>query len=65
MDNISAPNSINTTGGTPSQRNRKKRRSFGWLLAGGTFLAIGGLLMARQLGVDIPNWVFKWEMLVI
>jgi predicted membrane protein len=28
-------------------------------------LAIGGLLMARQLGADIPAWMFHWNMLLI
>ena len=24
-------------------------------------LAAGGLLMARQLGADIPDWMFSWH----
>ncbi len=28
-------------------------------------LVAGGLLMARQLGADIPAWIFHWEMLII
>ena len=28
-------------------------------------LAIGGLLMAKKLGADIPDWMFHWNMLLI
>ena len=29
------------------------------------FLAIGGVFLAKQLGVDFPNWFFSWEMILI
>jgi predicted membrane protein len=28
-------------------------------------LAVGGVLLARQMGVDFPNWLFRWEMLLV
>ena len=28
-------------------------------------LAIGGVFLAKQLGVDFPHWFFSWEMLLI
>ena len=28
-------------------------------------LAAGGLLLARQVGADIPSWMFHWPMIVI
>ncbi len=33
--------------------------------SGMLLLVAGGLLMARQLGADIPSWLFHWEMLII
>ena len=44
-------------------RNPKKSKSHIW---GGVFiLAIGGLLLARQTGAAIPDWVFTWQMALI
>jgi len=46
----------------PSKSHRKNRSHI-W---GGLFiLAIGGLLLARQMNVFIPNWVFTWQMALI
>ncbi|HEX6181764.1 MAG TPA: DUF5668 domain-containing protein [Chitinophagaceae bacterium] len=28
-------------------------------------LAVGGVFLAKQLGVDFPHWFFSWEMLLI
>src|SRR4030095_11711158 len=44
-------------------RNPRKSKSHIW---GGVFiLAIGGLLLARQTGAAIPDWVFTWQMALI
>ena len=29
------------------------------------FLTVGGLLLAKKVGADIPDWMFSWYMLVI
>ncbi len=29
------------------------------------FVAVGGLLLARQLGANIPDWIFSWQVLLI
>jgi len=29
------------------------------------FLAVGGLLLAKKIGADIPDWMFSWYMIVI
>jgi predicted membrane protein len=42
-------------------RNNGGNRFWSGLL----LLAAGGLLMARQLGADIPGWLFHWHMLLI
>jgi predicted membrane protein len=45
--------------------NRIRRRSSGrvWLPVG--LVIIGGLLLARQMGSGIPEWLFSWQMLLI
>jgi predicted membrane protein len=37
----------------------------GRVLAGLVLVAIGGLIFADRAGVDIPRWVFSWEMILI
>jgi len=37
----------------------------GRVWGGLALLIIGGLLMARQAGADIPNWLFSWQMFPI
>lgn len=37
----------------------------GRIWAGVLLLIVGGLLLARQVGADIPGWVFDWPMLLI
>lgn len=37
----------------------------GRMWGGVVLLGIGSLLMARELGADIPRWVFSWEMILI
>ena len=50
-------------------RNRNCN-NMGWntsrrIWAGLFFLAIGGVLLARQFGFDFPGWLFTWQMLLI
>lgn len=42
---------------------RQARR--GRVLGGIVVVAVGAVLLARQLGADIPRWVFSWEVLLI
>src|SRR6476469_2762299 len=37
----------------------------GRIWSGLLLLAVGGLLLARQIGADIPDWMFHWPMLLI
>jgi hypothetical protein len=37
----------------------------GRIWAGILLLIVGGLLLARQVGADIPAWMFDWPMLLI
>jgi predicted membrane protein len=44
-----------------ANRNNGGNRFWSGLL----LLAAGGLLMARQLGADVPDWLFSWHVLLI
>lgn len=47
-------------------RHRMKRRFVRGKVAGGLLLVTAGLLfLGRELGADIPRWVFSWKMLLI
>ena len=51
---------------TTEQRFRKrlsKRREN--LIGGIILLVIGSILLARQVGVDLPTWLFTWPMILI
>jgi len=47
------------------QRSEFRRNSSGRVLAGVVLVGIGGVLLAKQYGVNFPNWVFSWQMLLI
>lgn len=42
-----------------------RRRRTGNLALGLAFLVVGSLLMMREVGVDMPNWLFRWEMILV
>lgn len=44
------------------KENRKRNRT---ILKGTVVVIIGALLLARQLGVEFPEWFFTWQMLII
>src|SRR5579859_5469858 len=46
-------------------RERFKSTRSGRSLAGLVLVIVGGVLLSRQFGVDIPAWVISWEMLLI
>jgi predicted membrane protein len=48
--------------GTP---NREYREPQGRIMGGLIIIAVGGVLLARQMGIDLPYWLFNWEMLLI
>jgi len=58
-----------------SREERQQRRdelkkcsdqnSSGRIWSGLLLLVVGGLLLARQIGADIPDWMFHWPMLLI
>lgn len=37
----------------------------GRILSGIVVVIVGSVLLARQLGVEMPSWLFTWEMLII
>jgi hypothetical protein len=43
-----------------NRRERNKRVAGGIVL-----LAVGGLLLAREAGAVLPEWLFTWQMIVI
>ena len=43
----------------------KNSSSKGRVLAGVILLGIGMVLFARELGVEMPYWLFRWEMFII
>jgi len=45
------------------QRHRGKERGHVW--AGVALVIVGGLLLARESGVDFPAWFFTWPMILI
>jgi predicted membrane protein len=47
------------------QRNQIRPKSAGriWVPLG--LVVVGGLLLVRQMGVGVPDWLFSWEMLLI
>lgn len=45
-------------------RNRA-RRIHGNVPAGFILLLVGGVLLARQLGVIFPEWLIRWEMILV
>lgn len=46
-------------------KNDFSKPQSGRALAGLVIVAVGGVLLARQLGVDIPGWIFGWETMLI
>jgi hypothetical protein len=55
-----------TSNPQPSETpNREYREPQGRVLGGLIIVMIGGVLLARQFGVYLPNWLFNWEMLII
>lgn len=48
-----------------NQRKFVNSNSNGRVLAGVILLGVGVVLFARQLGVEMPYWLFRWEMFLI
>ncbi len=48
-----------------SRRERFRSTKSGRPFAGLILVLVGGVLLSRQLGIDIPEWAITWEMLLI
>lgn len=48
-----------------SERRPRRLDSSGHLWTGLFLLAIGGLALAKSMGVPVPRWLFSWQMLLI
>ncbi|MBL7857908.1 MAG: hypothetical protein JNM57_09475 [Cyclobacteriaceae bacterium] len=62
------PHEIKTNynqGSDKKQTDSLKPHEYGNVLAGLIVLVVGSLLLARQAGVELPHWLFTWQMLVI
>ncbi len=42
-----------------------RRKRSGNLILGIALLVVGSLLFAREFGVDLPNWFFRWELILV
>jgi hypothetical protein len=58
---------INPTAPQPPQGtpNREHRAPQGRVIGGLIIVVVGGVLLARQLGIELPYWLFNFEMLLI
>src|SRR5664279_5395603 len=50
-------------GGEPE--NQIRRRAGGRVWVPLALVVVGGLLLVRQMGVGVPEWLFSWEILLI
>src|SRR5687768_7638746 len=51
---------------TQTMKQSKPRRKISTNLGlGMLFITIGILLFSRQMGANLPHWLFRWEMIVI
>ena len=46
-------------------QNWEKAQKRGKFLGGFVLLAAGALLLAREMGMELPNWLFTWKFLLI
>jgi hypothetical protein len=44
--------------------SRRRKRS-GNLILGIALLVVGSMLFAREFGVDLPDWFFRWELILV
>ena len=50
---------------TPSAEREPRRPDSGRLFGGIVIVVIGCVWLARQVGMDLPFWLFRWQMLLI
>src|SRR5690606_17148389 len=50
---------------TPSAARDPRRPDSGRLFGGIVIVVIGCVWLARQVGMDLPFWLFRWQMLLI
>ncbi len=46
-------------------RDFEKNHKRGKIIGGVLLITVGSLLMARELGAEIPNWMFSWKIFLI
>jgi predicted membrane protein len=57
---------METTEYTMENRDaRRQRKQTGRILGGIVIIAVGAVLFAHKAGVDFPEWLFTWQMIVI
>ena len=54
---------MNNSENKPLVTGRRKRS--GNLIIGIALLVVGSLLFAREFGADLPNWFFRWELILV
>src|SRR5687768_5163726 len=42
-----------------------RRKTSGNLIIGIALLVVGSLLFAREFGADLPDWFFRWELILV
>jgi hypothetical protein len=47
------------------RKYRKSQGTSGNVAVGALLLLVGGLLLSRELGANLPDWLFRWEMILV
>ena len=58
-------NSDKDQAGNTDQNNRIRGRGQGRFLIPFALVVVGSLLLVRQMGVGLPDWLFSWPLLLI
>jgi len=48
-----------------SEENWEKKQRIGKLLTGFAIVLAGSLILIKQMGIHLPNWLLSWEMILI
>lgn len=64
METINNPGSQNT-GTYPTKKYESRGNSSGRIWGGLLLVLIGVLFLAKKSGVEFPDWIFSWEMILI
>lgn len=58
---MNTQNNLNTN---PNMTSSKEQTA-GKIMAGMIVVTVGTLLLIHQLGIDTPEWLFTWQMLIV